>query len=55
MDAWKGGSAAIMAAALAACGGSGDDNSTGSGTSYAYVPPVLNSSRVYAETVVEMP
>jgi len=26
-------------------------DSTGSGTFYAYVPPVLNSSRVYTETI----
>jgi hypothetical protein len=53
MDAWKMGLSAILAAGLGACGGGGSHNSIGSGTSYAYVPPVLNSSRAYAETVVD--
>lgn len=47
----------ILAMGLGSCGGDnsggGSHNSAGSGTSYAYVPPVPNSSRVYAETVVD--
>ena len=46
----------LMAAGLAACGG-GDggngSNTAGTGTQYAFVPPVVNSSRVYTETVVD--
>lgn len=53
MDAWRLGLCALLAAMLGACGGDGSQSSTGSGTSYAYFPPVLNSSRVYAETVVD--
>ena len=53
MDACKLGLSAMLAAMLGACGGGGGQNSTGSGTSYAYVPPVQNSARVYAETVVD--
>jgi len=44
-------------AGLSACGGNGGGlgatNTPGSGTSYAFVPPVVNSSRVYAETIVD--
>ena len=42
--------------ALAGCrggGGSGIKNSRGSGTAYAFVTPVLNSTRVYSETIVD--
>jgi hypothetical protein len=39
--------------ALAACGGNGDKNSPGSGTSYVYVPPMVDSSRVYSETITD--
>jgi hypothetical protein len=45
-------------ACLAACGGNSDGsgdaiNTPGSGTSYAFVPPVVDSSRIYAETIVD--
>jgi len=47
----------LMAAGLTACGGGGDggndSNTAGTGTQYAFVPPVVNSSRVYTETVVD--
>ncbi len=45
----------VMSASLAACGGSGlgGSNTSGTGTQYAFVPPVVNSSRVYSETVVD--
>ena len=46
----------LMTAGLTACGGGNggsDSNSAGTGTQYAFVPPVVNSSRVYAETVVD--
>lgn len=35
------------------CGGGGSHDSAGSGTSYAYIAPVLNSTRVYAEAIVD--
>ena len=34
-------------------GRSNGSNTAGSGTQYAFVPPVVNSSRVYTETVVD--
>ena len=45
-------------ACLAACGGSSDGgdsaiDTAGSGTSYAFVPPVVDSTRTYAETIVD--
>ena len=48
----------LMTASLVACGGGGEDdsgtgNSGGTGTSYAFVPPVVGSSRVYSETIVD--
>src|SRR5579871_3795349 len=46
----------MLTAGLAACGGgsSGNgSNTSGSGTQYAFVAPVVNSSRVYSETVVD--
>jgi hypothetical protein len=47
----------LVTAGLSACGGgdggSNDSNIAGTGTAYAFVPPVGNSSRVYAETVVD--
>ena len=49
----------LMTAGLTACGGGGEDgsnsggNSGGTGTSYAFVPPVVGSSRVYSETIVD--
>jgi hypothetical protein len=45
----------LVTASLAACGGGGEDgsNSGGTGTSYAFVPPVVGSSRVYDETIVD--
>ena len=47
----------LMSAGLSACGGgdggSDDSNIAGTGSPYAFVPPVVNSSRVYAETVVD--
>jgi hypothetical protein len=45
------GMAGISALALGGCGGGG--SSPGSGTAYAFVPPVLNSTRVYAEVIVD--
>jgi hypothetical protein len=51
-----------MLMGLVACGGNGDGsngftvgatNTPGSGTSYEFVPPVVNSSRVYAVTIVD--
>lgn len=46
----------LLTAGLTACGG-GDggngSNTAGTGTQYAFVPPIVNSSRVYAETVVD--
>jgi len=53
MNAWTVGSIVIVPAALAACGGGGGHQSAGSGTAYAYTAPVLNSSRIYAETIVD--
>jgi hypothetical protein len=38
--------------ALSGCGG-GSDNDPGSGTAYAFVPPVVNSTRTYGETIVD--
>jgi len=51
----------LMTASLVACGGGGEDDSGtgssggtgGTGTSYAFVPPVVGSSRVYSETIVD--
>lgn len=51
-----------MLVSLAACGGNGGSsdgfivggtNTPGSGTSYAFVPPVVNSNRIYTETIVD--
>lgn len=39
--------------ALAGCGGDSGGNGSGSGMAYAFVPPVVNSVRNYAETVVD--
>jgi hypothetical protein len=38
--------------ALSGCGG-GSHNDPGSGTAYALVPPVVNSTRTYSETIVD--
>jgi hypothetical protein len=38
--------------ALSGCGGRGGDN-PGSGTAYPFVPPVVNSTRTYSETIVD--
>jgi hypothetical protein len=38
---------------LAACGGNGDTNAPGSGTSYQFVSPIVDSSRAYTETIVD--
>jgi hypothetical protein len=39
---------------LSGCGGGGGGgNYTGSGTAYAFVPPVVNSTRTYSETIVD--
>jgi len=38
--------------ALSGCGGGGD-NDSGSGTAYAFVPPVVNSTRTYSESIVD--
>jgi hypothetical protein len=45
----------LMTAGLAACGGEGGNgsNTGGTGTAYAFVPPVVNSSRIYSETIVD--
>ena len=43
----------VMTTSLAACGGGNGSNTSGTGTQYAFVPPVVNSSRVYSETVVD--
>jgi hypothetical protein len=45
--------------ALSGCGGGGDvgsgttGNDSGSGTAYAFVPPEVNSTRSYSETIVD--
>jgi hypothetical protein len=46
---------ALVTASLTACGGGGEEGSSsgGTGTSYAFVPPVVGSSRVYSETIVD--
>jgi hypothetical protein len=38
--------------ALSGCGG-GSDNDPGSGMAYVFVPPVVNSMRMYSETIVD--
>jgi hypothetical protein len=38
--------------ALSGCGG-GSHNDSGSGTAYAFVPPVVNSTRTYSDTIVD--
>jgi len=38
--------------ALSGCGGGGHSD-PGSGTAYAFVPPVVNSTRTYGETIVD--
>jgi hypothetical protein len=38
--------------AMSGCGGS-SDNDPGSGTAYAFVPPVVNSTRTYSESIVD--
>ena len=47
----------LMTAGLVACGGGGDGgnagNTSGTGTQYDFVPPIVNSSRVYSETIVD--
>ena len=59
MPAWKVSLLGLSILAFAGCGGggsggsSGMDTSPGSGTAYVYVTPVLNSTRVYAETIVD--
>ncbi len=40
-------------AVLSGCGGGDGDNSPGMGTAYAFVPPVVNSTRTYRETIVD--
>jgi hypothetical protein len=44
-----------MLTGLAACGGNGDsgDSTPGPGTSYPFVPPIVDSSRAYTETIVD--
>ena len=39
-------------ASVAGCGG-GSDGNPGTGTAYAFVPPVVNSTRTYTETIVD--
>jgi hypothetical protein len=39
-------------ASVTGCGG-GNDSSPGTGTAYAFVPPVVNSTRTYGETIVD--
>jgi hypothetical protein len=41
-----------MVATVAGCGGS-DDSNPGTGTAYAFVAPVVNSTRTYSETIVD--
>jgi hypothetical protein len=53
MHAWKQAFSGISILALTGCGGSGMENASGSGTAYAFVIPVLNSTRVYAESIVD--
>ncbi len=53
MYAWKQACSGLSILALTACGGGGMGNSSGSGTPYAFVTPVLNSTRVYAESIVD--
>jgi hypothetical protein len=53
VDAGKIGFYALVIAAAGGCGGGGSHDSARSGTSYAYVAPVLNSTRVYAESIVD--
>jgi hypothetical protein len=44
----------LAALALVGCGGGGGATSTpGMGTSYAFIAPVLNSTRTYSETIVD--
>ena len=44
----------FAALALVSCGGGGGAASTpGTGTSYAFIRPVLNSTRTYSETIVD--
>ncbi|HEY2675974.1 MAG TPA: hypothetical protein VGI65_03325 [Steroidobacteraceae bacterium] len=45
-------------AGLAACGGNGAGsggatNSSGTGTAYPFIAPIVNSSRVYSETIID--
>jgi hypothetical protein len=42
----------VQVLTLSGCGGGGD-NDPGSGTAYAFVPPVVNSTRTYSETIVD--
>jgi hypothetical protein len=39
-------------ATVTGCGGA-NDNNPGTGTAYAFVPPVVNSTRTYSETIVD--
>jgi hypothetical protein len=51
----QGRSLAVLCAqvvALSGCGG-GDGNDPGSGTAYPFVPPLVNSTRSYSETIVD--
>jgi hypothetical protein len=40
-------------AVLSGCGGGGDSNNPGTGAEYAFVPPVVKSTRTYSETFVD--
>jgi len=42
----------VQAIAVSGCGG-GDGNDSDSGTAYPFVPPVVNSTRTYSETIVD--
>jgi hypothetical protein len=53
VDAGKAGFYALLSAAVAGCGGGASHDSGGSGTSYAYVVPIVNSTRVYTEAIVD--
>jgi hypothetical protein len=46
----------LAAVALVGCGGGGSGGATstlGTGTSYAFVAPILNSTRIYTETIID--
>jgi hypothetical protein len=52
-DVGKHGVLVMVTAIVSGCGGGSSAGKPGSGTSYGYVPPVLNSTRNYAETIAD--